>query len=148
MTSTPAGPASTPASSPRLGRALFYVHQQTQVITDPVIKAKLGQLIAAGQAMGFAVTLKDQRLLTGAMAIGVAREARSRCVSIVRPAPAAASRAVSICSLVRGRLDSTSQPLEDCFQPWRRRPLRVTNEEGTLLVSDPPAPRTCRLSIL
>lgn len=75
MTSTPAGPASTPASSPRLGRALFYVHQQTQVITDPVVKAKLGQLIAAGQAMGYAVTLKDHKLLTGAMAVEFAAQA-------------------------------------------------------------------------
>lgn len=69
------GPASTPASSPRLGRALFYVHQQAPIITDPVIKAKLGQLIAAGEAMGYAVTLKDHRLLTGPMAVQYAVQA-------------------------------------------------------------------------
>lgn len=88
MTNTPGGPASTPASSPRLGRALFYVHQQTQVITDPVIKAKLGQLIAAGQAIGFAVTLKDQKLLTGAMAIQFAAQAgigQQRLITEVLP---------------------------------------------------------------
>ncbi|KZE09990.1 hypothetical protein M3B92_06420 [Brevibacterium casei] len=75
MTSDLTGPASTPASSPRLGRALFYVHQQTQVITDPVIKAKLAQLIGAGEAMSYAVALKDHRRLTGATAMEFAAQA-------------------------------------------------------------------------
>lgn len=75
MTSKHVGPASTPARSPRLGRALFYIHQQTGVISDPLIKAKLGQLIAAGEAMGYAVTLKDHKVLTGAMAIEFAAQA-------------------------------------------------------------------------
>ncbi|RAG59860.1 hypothetical protein DN550_35900, partial [Burkholderia multivorans] len=66
---------STPASSPRLGRALFYVHQQTQVITDPVIKAKLAQLIGAGEAMSYAVALKDHRRLPGATAMEFAAHA-------------------------------------------------------------------------
>ena len=73
MTGTPAEPA--PASNPRLGRALFYVHQQTQVIVDPVIKAKLAQLIGAGEAMAYAVTLKDHRKLTSAMAMEFAAQA-------------------------------------------------------------------------
>ena len=72
MTRSPQGdaPASSLGSNPRLGRALFYVHQQTPLITDTVMKARLGQLIAAGQAMDYAVKLKDHgRSLTGAMAI-------------------------------------------------------------------------------
>ncbi|RAE31182.1 hypothetical protein DN540_41065, partial [Burkholderia multivorans] len=75
MKSDLTGPESTPASSPRLGRALFYVHQQTQVITDPVIKAKLAQLIGAGEAMSYAVALKDHRRLTGATAMEFAAQA-------------------------------------------------------------------------
>ena len=59
-----------------------------------------------------------------------------------RPAFAASSRASAIWSLVRGRLDSTSQPPGICFQPWRRRPLRVMNEAARP-VSPSPAPRTC-----
>lgn len=75
MTSAPAGPVSAPASVPRLGRALFYVHQQTQVSVDPLIKAKLAQLIGAGEAMAYAVTLKDHAKLTGAMAMEFAAQA-------------------------------------------------------------------------
>lgn len=75
MTSSPAAPASTPASNPRLGRALFYVHQQAQVVTDPVIRAKLAQLIAAGEAMAYAVTLKDHKVIPGALAVEYAAQA-------------------------------------------------------------------------
>ncbi|OZE13462.1 hypothetical protein CH249_01320 [Rhodococcus sp. 05-2255-3B1] len=75
MTSAPLGPTSTPASSPRLGRALFFIHQQASVITDHVVRAQLGQLIAAGEAMSYAVTLKDHALLTGAMAVQFAAHA-------------------------------------------------------------------------
>lgn len=75
MKSDLTGPASTPASSPRLGRALFYVYQQIQVITEPVIKANLAQLISAGEAMSYAVTLKDQKRLTGAQAMQFAVQA-------------------------------------------------------------------------
>ena len=49
----------------------------------------------------------------------------SSLTSIVRPASAARRRASAIWSLVRGRLDSTSQPAGICFQPWRRRPSSV-----------------------
>ncbi len=45
--------------SAHLGRALLYVHRHTPLITDAVLKAKLGQLIAAGEAMDYAVKLKD-----------------------------------------------------------------------------------------
>ncbi|MFL4480521.1 hypothetical protein ACIPUB_19880 [Paeniglutamicibacter sp. ORCA_105] len=75
MTTKQMTPASTPASSPRLGRALFYIHQQTRLITQPIIRAKLGQLISAGDAMGYAVTLKDHKILTGSMAIEFAAQA-------------------------------------------------------------------------
>lgn len=71
MTQSPQNPPTSPlGSSPRLGRALLYVHQQTPLITDTIIKAKLGQLIAAGEAMDYAVKLKDHgRSLTAAMAV-------------------------------------------------------------------------------
>ena len=82
-----------------------------------------------------------------AIAIGVANEALSCCTSIVRPAFAARLRAAAICSRVRGLLDSTSQPLATRCQPWRRRPSRVTNEDGRSELASP-APRTSRLSIL
>lgn len=88
MASDLTGPASTPASSPRLGRALFYVHQQTQVITNPVIKAKLAQLIGAGEAMSYAVTLKDHHQLTGAAAMEFAAQAgigQNRLITEVLP---------------------------------------------------------------
>lgn len=63
-------------SEPRLGRALLYVHRQTPLITDAVMKAQLGQLIAAGEAMDFVVRLKDHgRSLTGPMAIEFATHA-------------------------------------------------------------------------
>ena len=83
-----------------------------------------------------------------AIAIGVAREVLSRRVSIVRPAPAASSRASAICSLVRGRLDSTSQPDGICLQPRRRRPSSVMNEVGARPVSPLGDPKSFRLSIL
>jgi hypothetical protein len=80
LPSTPApslaAAASTLASRPRLGRALFYLHQQTPIITNPMIRARLGQLIAAGEAMEYAVKLKDHgSSLTGAMAVEFAAHA-------------------------------------------------------------------------
>jgi hypothetical protein len=69
-------PASSLGSQPRLGRALLYVHMQTPLIRDGIMKAKLGQLIAAGEAMDYAVKLKGHgHLLTGATAIGFAEHA-------------------------------------------------------------------------
>ena len=73
MTSALTDPVSTPASSPRLGRALFYVHQQTQVITNPVIKAKLAQLSSA-QARP-RPTPRLSRTTTGATAMEFAAQA-------------------------------------------------------------------------
>lgn len=71
-----ATPPSTPGSDQRLGRALFYVHRQAPLINDPVQKAKLGQLIAAGEAMDYVVKLKDHgKSLTGAMAVEFAAHA-------------------------------------------------------------------------
>src|SRR6266540_3070500 len=58
---------------------------------------------------------------------------------------------VQTCALpifVNGRLDSISQPDGICFQPWRRRPLRVMNEDGARPVSLLGEPRSSRLSIL
>jgi hypothetical protein len=52
------GPASVLGGNPRLGRALFYLHQQVRYVTQPVVKAKLGQLIAAGDAMDYANRLR------------------------------------------------------------------------------------------
>jgi hypothetical protein len=52
------GPASVLGGNPRLGRALFYLHQQVRYVTQPVVRAKLGQLIAAGDAMDYAVRLR------------------------------------------------------------------------------------------
>lgn len=75
MAGEPIGQASTPASNPRLGRALFFVHQQAQVVTDPVVRAKLSQLTAAGEAMSYAVTLKDHGRLSGSMAMAFAIQA-------------------------------------------------------------------------
>jgi len=73
---TGAEPPSTLGSDQRLGRALFYVHKQAPLVTDPVHKAKLGQLIAAGEAMDYVVKLKDHgRLLTGKMAVEFAAHA-------------------------------------------------------------------------
>lgn len=51
-------PSPQPTNDARLGRALFYVHKQLSVISEPVIKAKLGQLAAAADAMDFAVRLR------------------------------------------------------------------------------------------
>lgn len=88
MTSKHVGVASTPASNPRLGRALFYIHQQTRVISEPLIKAKLSQLIAAGEAMGYAVTLKDHKVVTGAIAVEFAAQAgigQQRLITEVLP---------------------------------------------------------------
>lgn len=88
MTTEQVGPASTPGSSPRLGRALFFIHQQAQVITDPLLRAKLAQLIGAGEAMGFAVTLKDQKTITGPMAVEFAAQAgigQQRLITEVLP---------------------------------------------------------------
>lgn len=76
------------ASNPRLGRALFFVHQQARVISDPVPRAKLAQLIAAGEAMGYAVALKDHKSVTGSVAIELATQAgigQQRLVSEVLP---------------------------------------------------------------
>jgi hypothetical protein len=39
-------------------RALFYLHPQVRYVTQPVVRAKLGQLIAAGDAMDYAVRLR------------------------------------------------------------------------------------------
>lgn len=75
MTTPSAAPPSTPGSNPRLGRALFFVHQQGPMIDDQVVRAKLGQLLAAGEAMAYAVTLKDHKRLTGAMAVEFATQA-------------------------------------------------------------------------
>src|SRR6266542_3553472 len=83
-----------------------------------------------------------------AIAIGFAYEGLARWTSIVRPALAARSRAAVICLLVNGRLDSISQPDGICFQPWRRRPSRVMNEDGARPVSLLGEPRSSRLSIL
>jgi hypothetical protein len=54
-------PASVLGGNPRLGRALFYLHQQVRHVTERVVQAKLGQLIAAGEAMDYAVRLRGHR---------------------------------------------------------------------------------------
>ncbi|PFG18448.1 hypothetical protein ATK74_3038 [Propionicimonas paludicola] len=51
-------PPPQPTNDARLGRALFYVHKQLAAINEPVVKAKLGQLSAAADAMDFAVRLR------------------------------------------------------------------------------------------
>lgn len=72
----PNPPTTTLGSRPRLGRALLYVHQQAPLISDPMIKAQLGQLIAAGEAMDFVVKLKGHgNALTPAMAVEFAMHA-------------------------------------------------------------------------
>ena len=71
-----------------------------------------------------------------------------RFVSIARPASAASSRAAAIWSLVSGSLDSTSQPLATCFQPWRRSPSSVTNEDGRRPLRLAAGAEDLRLSIL
>ena len=50
----------------------------------------------------------------------------------MKPAFDATSRASAICSLVRGPLDSTSQPPGICSQPYRRRPPSVMKLAGLL----------------
>lgn len=84
-----AAPASTLGSHQRLGRALLYVHRQTPLIGDAILKAKFGQLISAGEAMDFAVKLKDHgNSLTDAMAVEFAAHAdisQSRLFSDVLP---------------------------------------------------------------
>lgn len=68
--------ASTLGSDPRLGRALFYVHQQLLHATEPVVRSKLGGLILAGEAMDFAVRLKGSgAFLTPAVAVQFAAQA-------------------------------------------------------------------------
>ena len=75
MTSSDVGTPSTPASTPRLGRALFFIHQQVPVISDAVIRARLEQLINAGDAMIYAVALKGHGNVNGAMAVEFAAHA-------------------------------------------------------------------------
>jgi hypothetical protein len=49
---------------------------QTPLIREVVVKAKLTQLIAAGEAMDYVVKLKGHgHSLTGAMAVGFAEQA-------------------------------------------------------------------------
>ena len=61
---------------------------------------------------------------------------------------AASWRAAAICSLVRGLLDSMSQPLGTRCQPWRRRPSRVTKRGRQDRCRLPQRRETSRLSIL
>lgn len=69
-------PASVLGGNPRLGRALFYLHQQVRYVTERVVRAKLGQLIAAGEAMDYAVRLRGHRdELTPALAAEFAVQA-------------------------------------------------------------------------
>jgi hypothetical protein len=56
-----AGPAER-----RLGRAVLFVLQQAQQITNPVIRADVGALLLTGQAMDLAVRIKGYRRIDGA----------------------------------------------------------------------------------
>jgi hypothetical protein len=54
-------PVSALGGNQRLGRALFYIHNQVRYVNAPVVRAKLGQLIAAGEAMDYAVRLRGYK---------------------------------------------------------------------------------------
>jgi hypothetical protein len=114
MTQSPQGaPASSLGSRPRLGRALLYVHKQTPLVTDGIMKAKLGQLIAAGEAMDYAVKLKDHgRWLTGAMAVQFAEHAgisQTRLFTEVLPKLKAADLVAYTVDLTGAKLSSIEE---------------------------------------
>jgi hypothetical protein len=135
--------ASAPAvAAVSVRRILFVAPVAVRVRRSPALSLRISPTVMARIASA------RRAPAAVAMAIGFAYDALSRRASIVRPARAASSRAAAICSLVNGRLDSTSQPDGICFQPWRRRPSTVTNEAGAWPESLLGEPRSCRLSIL
>jgi hypothetical protein len=60
----------------RLGRALVFVHQQLPMVHDPLLRAELETLLAAGRALEFAAKLRGHGAnLTPALALQYAKQA-------------------------------------------------------------------------
>ena len=74
MRAAPADQRSAEIRRKRLGRAVLFILQQAPVITDPLVRADIGTILLAGQAMDFAARLQGYRSgVTPDLARGFAR---------------------------------------------------------------------------